>query len=210
MSALERRYRRLLLAYPRAFRREHGDEILTVLLDTAGTTQRWPALADVVDLIRAALWARLRPRIPRSAVTVRAAVKLLYAGAVAELIAVLTIIATTGDIRAAILQRHPHYTTSQWHAEVAHQIVPLEISGSMAILVWLLIARASGAGRRWARWAMAVFFLMTSQSLARGLTHGSAIYAPADLTAGGVLWIIELAALRLLFASQSRPHFRKQ
>ncbi|MGW4400070.1 hypothetical protein ACWEHA_32680 [Amycolatopsis nivea] len=37
MSDLERRYRRLLALYPRAHRAAHGEEMLGVLLDGAGS-----------------------------------------------------------------------------------------------------------------------------------------------------------------------------
>ncbi|GAA4223977.1 hypothetical protein FHR32_003058 [Streptosporangium album] len=35
MTALERRYRQLLLAYPRGYRSAYGDELIGLLLDTA-------------------------------------------------------------------------------------------------------------------------------------------------------------------------------
>jgi hypothetical protein len=71
---LERAYRRLLGWYPRAFREENGPEILAVLLAGAPDGQRRPGLAESADLIRAGLWLRLRPGVPASAPTVRAAV----------------------------------------------------------------------------------------------------------------------------------------
>jgi hypothetical protein len=45
-KTLERRYRRLLAFYPRAFRREHEQEILSVLLAGAAEGQRRPRLAE--------------------------------------------------------------------------------------------------------------------------------------------------------------------
>jgi hypothetical protein len=57
---LERRYRRLLAFYPRAFRREHEDEIVAVLLDGAGEDQRRPRPADVADLLTQAVSTRLK------------------------------------------------------------------------------------------------------------------------------------------------------
>jgi hypothetical protein len=78
---LERGYRRLLAWYPRAFRQENGQEILAVLMAYAPDGQRRPDLAESADLIRSGLWMRLRPSVPRSARTVRAAVRLMYAGA---------------------------------------------------------------------------------------------------------------------------------
>ncbi|WP_250006789.1 hypothetical protein [Actinoplanes sp. M2I2] len=58
---LERRYRRLLWAYPVGYRRAHGDEILAMLMDSAEPGRRRPARADVLDLLRGAVrqWFRL-------------------------------------------------------------------------------------------------------------------------------------------------------
>ncbi|MGH3201093.1 MAG: hypothetical protein ACRDP5_03425, partial [Streptosporangiaceae bacterium] len=58
---LERAYRRLLVFYPRAFRRENGAELLAVLMAGAPDGQRRPGLAGSADLIRGGLWMRLRP-----------------------------------------------------------------------------------------------------------------------------------------------------
>ena len=80
-TQLEHRYRRLLACYPRAFRHEHEQEILSVLMAGAGDGQQRPRPGEAADLIRSAIWIRLRPSVPRSARTVRAAVRLMYAGA---------------------------------------------------------------------------------------------------------------------------------
>ncbi|MBQ0989505.1 hypothetical protein KBX08_05290 [Micromonospora sp. H61] len=57
---LERRYRRLLAAYPWEHRRVYEDEMLAVLLAGARPGQRRPAAADVRNLVGAGLRARLR------------------------------------------------------------------------------------------------------------------------------------------------------
>jgi hypothetical protein len=59
---LERRYRRLLAYYPARHRREHGEEMLGVLLAAAPEGQRRPPLADALNLLWGALAIRLRPR----------------------------------------------------------------------------------------------------------------------------------------------------
>ena len=64
-SGLERRYRRLLAWYPRAFRRDHADEILGVLMAGAGEGQRRPRLAEAADL----LWSGLKMRLRGPALT---------------------------------------------------------------------------------------------------------------------------------------------
>jgi hypothetical protein len=56
---LERRYRRLLAFYPRAFRRDREQEILSVLMAGAGPEQRWPRLREATDLARYAGSMRL-------------------------------------------------------------------------------------------------------------------------------------------------------
>ena len=61
MSAvLERRYRRLLWAYPHDYRRGRGDEILATLLDMSESGRRWPALREAVSLVVGGLVARIR------------------------------------------------------------------------------------------------------------------------------------------------------
>jgi hypothetical protein len=61
-SRLERDYRRLLLAYPRGYRRRHGTEILTTLLDMAEPGQQRPSAADAWHLLVSGM--RQRFRIP--------------------------------------------------------------------------------------------------------------------------------------------------
>jgi hypothetical protein len=59
-AALERRYRRLLRGYPRSYRRAHGDDLLTTLMDAAEPVRRRPTRADMVDLARGGLRQRFR------------------------------------------------------------------------------------------------------------------------------------------------------
>jgi hypothetical protein len=56
---LERRYRQLLACYPRAFRYEHEQEILAVLMAGADEDQQRPRLGETANLIKHALWMRL-------------------------------------------------------------------------------------------------------------------------------------------------------
>ena len=58
MDALERRYRRLLLAYPAEYRRERGDEIVGILLDDAPPGRTRPSWGDVADLLLGGLRRR--------------------------------------------------------------------------------------------------------------------------------------------------------
>ncbi|MEO3874400.1 hypothetical protein ABGB18_36880 [Nonomuraea sp. B12E4] len=59
MTALERRYRRLLLAYPRSYRAAHGDELLDVLLESAEPGSTVPALREAWGLLLGGVRSRI-------------------------------------------------------------------------------------------------------------------------------------------------------
>jgi hypothetical protein len=59
---LERRYRRLLAFYPAPFRREHEEEILSVLMDGTAKGQQRPGLAESVNLLTHAISMRLHAK----------------------------------------------------------------------------------------------------------------------------------------------------
>jgi hypothetical protein len=63
---LERRYRRLLAAYPPAYRRDHESEILGTLLEAAAPGQRWPSAREGAALLVGGLrtGARLTAQSP--------------------------------------------------------------------------------------------------------------------------------------------------
>ncbi len=56
---LERHYRRLLALYPKAFRDEHEQEVLSVLMAAAADRRRRPGIADSADLLWNAILAHL-------------------------------------------------------------------------------------------------------------------------------------------------------
>jgi hypothetical protein len=57
---LERRYRRLLLAYPPEYRAVHGEEIIGTLLEAASPAQRFPSGREATGLLLGGLRARAR------------------------------------------------------------------------------------------------------------------------------------------------------
>jgi hypothetical protein len=59
VDELERRYRRLLRAYPPGYRREREEEIVATFLDAASPGQTRPTTADSADIVVAGLRARL-------------------------------------------------------------------------------------------------------------------------------------------------------
>jgi hypothetical protein len=105
-AGLERGYRRLLACYPAWFRLQNEEEILAVLLACAQDGQRRPSAEAAADLLKGAarMWMRPRPGQPR---TVFVAIRLMWAAALAELGLAITILASLGSVRAAVLYAYP-------------------------------------------------------------------------------------------------------
>jgi hypothetical protein len=198
-AGLERGYRRWLRWYPRSFRQDHEEEILAVLIAGAREDQRRPELIECLDLVRGAMWMRLRPSVPRSNRSAFNAVKLMYVGAVIELAAAITLLVTLDDVVANVASTNPGLADGAGRAAVAANIQPTAVGAVMAIGFSLWMAWSIGRGHRWSRTAFAIFFAINTCGLLNGLAGGSAMYARPDLAIGIVLWLVELAALALLF-----------
>jgi hypothetical protein len=199
---LERRYRRWLTWYPTSFRREHEAEILGVLMAIARDGQRHPGPLECLDLMSNGLRMRLRPTLSRSERSASRAVRLLYLGAVLELVAAITILATAGDIRTSEVSRNLRYTDAQWSAVVADQLEPVALAATVAAAVWLGLAWAIGRRHRSARIMLAVFLGVNVYGLFNGLAQGSAMSAQADLAIGTALCLVQLATVVLVFPKE--------
>jgi len=114
-DALERSYRRLLLAYPRRYRRERGTEILTTLLDAARPGQRRPTRREAIDLLLGGLRRRLA--IPRGPIPVMAAT-------VVALLAALGAAAGTGWLTWRAAAPQPDLAAASAAVEVAIPLPP--------------------------------------------------------------------------------------
>jgi hypothetical protein len=184
---LERAYRRLLAWYPRAFRDEHGAEILAVLMAGSQDGQSRPGLAGSADLIRGGLGLRLFPCVPRSARTVRAAVWLTCAGAVFPAVSLILslLMPTTKGI----------------------------VGGLIVTAMWLCMARAIGQGRNGARIFSVLLFGVVTLALGiavfalGGPGHVAGMTVPS-LILSVLNWLIGLAALCLLWVPASTEFFR--
>jgi hypothetical protein len=161
---LERAYRRRLAWYPREFRRENGPEILAVLMADAPDGQRRPGVAQSADLIRSGLRLRLRlrPGVPPSARRMRAAVRLMYAGAAVSTVNLIIMLAVTAEARAghAILgHRLTAVQVSQVNTSVITRMI---VSCLIPVAVWLWMAWANGQGRNWARILFRMLFQLAT------------------------------------------------
>jgi hypothetical protein len=183
-AALERRYRRLLGCYPRAFRREHEQEILSVLMAGAHDGQRRPRAGEAFDLIRSAAWMHLRPGVPRSQPTVFWGVRLIYLCAALQLLGVPILPATPG-----------------------HSAYPLDIGISWG--VFALLAWANGRGHNWARVLFAVWVAFQTPVLFYDVAHVSASTAPVwTVIASVAFWLVEVSAAVLILSNQSGPYYQ--
>ena len=213
---LERAYRRLLGWYPREFRRENEQEILAVLLAGAPDGQRRPGLAESADVIRSGLWLRLRPSVPRSARTVRVAVKLMYAGAAVSTVNLVLLLAVIGDLKTSHAVLGYHLTAAQ-----VSRVNTLFTTGFITlwalwalvpIALWLWMARACGRGRNWARIVCTVLFGVATLDLTGpfgppGLRVSlvPTVFGPTILV---LYWLAGLAVVWLLWRPASRAFFR--
>ena len=144
--SLERRYRILLRAYPRAYRAQRGDEITATYLDLAGPARRWPAPGDVVD----ALTAGIRERLRANGAT----------GAIAglRLAAVLALCGSAALAARDLLYSLPPPGGTPWPG------LPFGPFATIAVIpdaAWVLAGLAAAASTRLARALTGVALLLT-------------------------------------------------
>ncbi|AWS43631.1 hypothetical protein [Streptosporangium sp. 'caverna'] len=63
-ASLEQRYRRLLRAYPRAYREQHGEELISTLMEAADPQARRPAFREMFSLLVGGFAVRVRNARP--------------------------------------------------------------------------------------------------------------------------------------------------
>ena len=169
---------------------------------------------------------RLRPTVPRSARTVRAAVRLMYAGAAVSTVNLIIMLAFIADIKAyhTVLG---HRLTAAQVSHVNMLITLAMVFGLAVIALWLWMARANGQGRNWARILCTVLFGLATLELIRVrpqypggyLAHfaiGDHVYPVVhsvlgatvlDLIVPVLLWLAGLAAVWLLWRPASGAFF---
>lgn len=142
-----------------------------------------------------------RPGPPRS---VRTAVILMYAGAAVDLLSLIASLATTGALRNALRQAHHGLTPAQIHSEMTLVIVADVIVALISIGLWVGVARASMAGRGWARILGSVLFGIDTVLEVRGLLQAS---LTVSSLAALLIWVIGLGAVVMLWRRDSSGFF---
>jgi hypothetical protein len=209
MSPLERGYRRVLACYPKAFRRESGEEILAVLMATAHEGQRRVGLAESADLIMGAL--RMHFGLSRSPRPVRNAVRLMCLGAVLTLAVLVTVLVTLGGVRSAAAH---DLAAGQWPTVMLTQVGPWLASAPIGAGLWLWLAWANGRGYHWARPAFVAFFCVLTVVVFFGLGEGGGEdalpYTWADLIAAALPWLAGAAAALLISSETASPYYQQE
>jgi hypothetical protein len=183
---LERGYRRLLACYPPLHRREHGEEMLGVLLAAAPDGQRRPTAREAADLLRGAarIWLAAGPARPPGTGWRAALAIVSVALPVAALIEVASTWAFLYPLGA------PHQPESPWMPVVL--LVAFGLSGQ-GIIVPLVLLRL----RRTAAGVAVLVALPLLAWAAFALVKGLADAEPdfTSMTFSMVCYVTEAAAL---------------
>ncbi|MDW5322913.1 GlsB/YeaQ/YmgE family stress response membrane protein [Plantactinospora sp. KLBMP9567] len=147
-TPLERRYRRLLHAYPAGYRAARGDELVGTYLELAGAGRSWPSPADAGDVLRGGLRQRLREQ---GASELVAGLPIAAVGALATLTAL-----------AAFLLYQVEFTTLPDGVVLTGMVGPAQTLGVFVWAGWLLAGLATAVLRaRWARRTVGGAVLLT-------------------------------------------------
>jgi hypothetical protein len=135
--------------------------------------------------------------------SVRNAVRLMYAGAVASLIGMILGLAT-GVSKSAIARADPNLTATQVNNAAKFALILVIVSGLIGIAIWLIIARACARGSNGARITGTVFFGLDTLTFLLGLVgHNAATVKIYPL----LVWLIGLGAVFYLWRRESSQFF---
>jgi len=155
----------------------------------------------------------VRARAPRP---VRAAVWLMWLGAVLTLADAATVLVTLGGVGSAAVQDvdFVDFAGGRWHIFALTVIVPALASTPIVAGVWLWLACANRRGYAWARLAfIALAGVLTIGwlfVLGASSGQGALQYTWADLLATTALWLVGLVAMTLIFSQAASPHYRRR
>ncbi|WP_370382526.1 hypothetical protein [Catenulispora sp. GAS73] len=145
-AVLQRRYRRVLMLLPRAYRAHRGEEMLSVLMDSAPEQQRWPKVGEVLSLATHSIRVRGgvgTPALPSQAARpLMRAVALLGTLYLSFLVAIVQLLGMRSSW--GIYTTDINYSDLDGHHHASVQMVLLQVAG----LLWLGAFAALLLGRR--------------------------------------------------------------
>jgi predicted Ser/Thr protein kinase len=146
---------------------------------------------------------RLTP--PQSMVN---AVKLMYAGAVLAAATIVTTIATTPALRAAIRQQHPFLAPGPLGAVITGTLTATVAGALISVGVWLAVARRTRRGRPGVRIMSTILFGIDCLTVARTFPHGL-VTGPTWII-GLAEWGVGLTVIVFLWDRRSSAYFARQ
>jgi len=150
---------------------------------------------------------------PPAPAPLRYAIVVMYVGAGLSLIRVVADLATKASLKADITARASHaavpLTAAQISAASTTAIAVSAVLGLIGAGLWILNARGSAGGHKWAQVTGTVVFGLDTLALLAG-PPGSGLTGsqPAvDVLCTAVIWLAGLAAVVLLWQRSSRSFF---
>lgn len=147
------------------------------------------------------------PQRGQAPVSVRNAVKFMYAGAALSAIEMIIGLATIGSIKSAIEKAYPKDTPSQVHSLEVSSIVLAVIVGLISIGLWVWMAKANESGHSYGRIVGSVLFALNTIFL---LLDVARPHASIGLVLNVLVWLCGLGAVVFLWNRESGPYFKPQ
>ena len=170
----------------------------------ATATTQAPSQPTTVAAVPASSPAgRLTP--PQSMVN---AVRMMYAGAVLAAASIVTTIATTPALRAAIRQQHPFLAPGPLGAVITGTLTATVAGALISVGVWLAMARRTRRGRPGVRVMSTILFGIDCLTVARTFSHGL-VTGPTWIV-GVAEWGVGLAVIVFLWSRRSSAYFEQQ
>jgi hypothetical protein len=185
MSKLERRCRLLLHAYPAAYRRERGEEMVGTLLEATTTGHVWPPLRDLRSLIAGGIRARAAHNRER---TTAANLRVAALAGIAAYLA----FSATGQLRLFV----QYQVVLGWGSQFSPYPWPLAAG---LILMLATVALVWLSGRRGV-------VLCGALPAAAAVSYAGPWYAAAATT--DITYLACLAAMVALVSGPCRPGWR--
>ena len=133
------------------------------------------------------------------------AVKLMYAGAVVNIIGLIVGLATAGDLKSAIKKAQPRLTATQVTNSEHFLITATVVSSLIGAGLWLWMAWANKNGKSWARIVSSVFFGIATLNTAASFAQPGDVLSRIFTVA---VWLVGLGAIVLLWRPESTAYYR--
>jgi hypothetical protein len=143
--------------------------------------------------------------------SVQRAVMLMYGGAATGTVYLITVLATMGSLKSALVNanktaKHP-LTASQINGEATGYIIYVVLVGVVSVALWLWMARVNGQGKGWARIVATVMFCLWTIDTVDTVAQNSPILA---MLFPVIAWLFGLGAVFLLWRPDSTAFIKSR